>query len=141
MWGKDGSLNLYVYYNKASNTDESRRSFDEQAAGFEKIASVSGTAGQRLWEKGDPFSKKMEVGKWHRVEVEIVLNTPGKHDGVASLSLDGEKKRYDKMFWRSSSDQNVDTFAFSVWHGGSSSGWGCPADVFVKFRNFAFSSV
>lgn len=141
MWGKDGALNLYVYYNKTSNTDESRRNFAEQAPGFESIASVSGTAGQRLWEKGDPFSKKLEVGKWHTIGVEMVLNTPGQHDGVAALSIDGETNRYDKMFWRSTADQVVDTLAFSVWHGGSSSGWGCPTDVFVKFRNFTFSTV
>ena len=136
MWGKDGSLNLYVYYNKSSNSDASRRSYAEQTPEFAAIASASGTAGQRLWDKGG-FSKSMRVGTWHTIQVGMTLNTPGKQDGTALLSLDGEKKEYKKMFWRTTGDQLIDKIAMSVWHGGSGAEWGCPTDVYVRFRNFS----
>lgn len=141
MWGPGGSLNAYIYYNKQRNDEASRKSFEEQDPDFAKIANASGTAGQRLWAENGGFSKKLEVGKWNRVSLEMYLNDPGKKNGVIALSLGGERKSYTKMFWRSSADQLIRELAFSVWHGGSSSGWGCDKDVYARFRNFGFATL
>lgn len=140
MWGEGGVLCAYVYYNKATNTPASRASFAEQAPEFASIAKASGTAGQRLWESTNAFSKPMPIGQWFTVTVTVIMNTPGKQDGVLSLSLNGETRTYSKMFWRGTADQLIDYAVLSVWHGGSDSGWGCPADVQAQFKNFSIQT-
>jgi hypothetical protein len=136
MWYGDGEPNVYIYYTKSSNTDASRRSMDDQDPEYAKIARASGTAGHYAF--GGKFAK-FKIGEWNDVVIRMKLNSPGKKDGVMSLTVNGQTNSYDKMAWRSSSSQKIQGVLVQVFNGGASSSFACGKTSYAQVRNLRVS--
>lgn len=96
----------------------------------------SGVWGDDLaWDVGG--ARLFRPGVWHSVRHELVLNTPGRHDGVLRGFFDGELalERTDLRL-RDTSDLALDCFYFSTFFGGNTPEWGPTRDEHVDFASF-----
>ncbi len=85
------------------------------------------------------------VGRWHRVDIEVSLNTPGLFDGFARVIVDGqEATRSMEIRYRDvgGGETLIQKFLFSTFHGGNALEW-MPVDeagnsktVYARFDNF-----
>lgn len=107
MWDRDGGSYVYVYV-------------------------PAGTAGQQpapVRPRGDnggivwqpQYRRVFRTDTWHRVDLGIKLNTPGRYDGRLLFAVDGVTNVLDDILWRKG-DYSIRMFALGVFHGG-----GCEA--------------
>lgn len=62
------------------------------------------------------------TGRWHKIEMEIVLNTPGKSDGYAQVWLDGKNRQtMTNLRFRNSSKWAIRGLMFNDMWGGNTS--------------------
>lgn len=62
------------------------------------------------------------TGRWHKIEVEIVLNDPGKNNGYAQIWLDGENRQtMTGLRFRNSRDWGIRGLMFNDMWGGTTS--------------------
>lgn len=80
-------------------------------------------------------------GRWHCVEQELVLNTPGQLDGQVNIWLD-EKPVYSntQLFLRTVYGLKIEGVFFSTFFGGGDPTWAPPRDTYADFANFATAS-
>jgi hypothetical protein len=81
---------------------------------------------------------RFRPGKWHLIEQEVRLNTPGKRDGRVRVWFD-EKLVLDEqnLLFRTVPGLKIEGILFSTFFGGSDTSWATPADTSVDFANFA----
>jgi hypothetical protein len=91
------------------------------------------------WDIG--HARRFRPGVWHAVRHEIVMNTPGQHDGVLRGFFDGELslERKDIRF-RDVASLSLDHFYFSTFFGGNTAEWGPRRDEHVDFTNLRVTS-
>lgn len=84
------------------------------------------------------FNANMEV--WIKLRMEIKINTPGKHDGLAKVLINGKVKYNNpKACWRGDVEKDkarIDLFYFTTFFGGSTQVWAPTKDSFSYFDNF-----
>ena len=86
-------------------------------------------------------SRTFESGRWHQVEHCIVINSPGKKDGIIQAWFDGGLAlSVDGLRFRDVDDFAIDSFLFSTFFGGSSPGWAPRRDETVTFDEFVIST-
>jgi len=110
MWRKNGDLEIYGYLpNKAS------------------------TMGQSLWRGMFQF----QTNTTYNIAQEIILNTPGKEDGVLRVYVD-EIMVYENpnITFRRSKDISTDKIIFSTFFGGGDDSWATPVDTSISFSDF-----
>jgi hypothetical protein len=114
MWRPDGKAVQYVYH------------ADQQTIYGDDL----------VW-KLDGKPVVFVPGTWHHVETRVVMNTPGKKDGIIQSWFDGKPAldRQDLRF------RNIDTFAidlfyFSTFFGGAGKDWAASKDEYVYYDNF-----
>jgi hypothetical protein len=62
-----------------------------------------------------PPATELTAGQWHRIEIRVRANTPGEHDGLQELWIDGVKKIDSQgMRWRDTEEVRVNEIA--VWN-------------------------
>ena len=109
MWREEGQGELYPY-----------------VVGFE-----GDSVGRGFWH--------FPVGNWVRVEQEIILNDPGRENGIARLWIDGEPVlEQQSVVYRTSPNIGIDGLMFSTFFGGTGEGWRTPRDQYVDFAAFRF---
>ncbi len=80
-------------------------------------------------------------GRWYRVTHRIVMNTPGKKDGLIQAWLDGKKVLDSaKMRFRDTSDFQIDGLFFSTFFGGGSKEWAARKDEYACFDDFLITT-
>lgn len=80
-------------------------------------------------------------GKWHSVEQEVVLNTPGSKNGEVTVWYDGVKVHHATgLTFRTTDTLKVDGVFFSTFFGGNDATWATPRTVHADFANFAVST-
>lgn len=76
---------------------------------------------------------------WYEIRQRIVLNTPGRRDGIQQLWIDGrlglDRRDYQ---WRNTSDLKIDRFFFSTFFGGGFD-WRSSKGEFVFFDDIKMS--
>ncbi len=78
---------------------------------------------------------------WHVVEHEIVMNTPGAHDGAVRAWLDGEPAlERSGLRFRDVDTFAIDGFYFSTFFGGSDASWAATRDEHVDFDTFVIGT-
>ena len=89
-----------------------------------------------------PWNVEFEPGTWHRIEQVIVMNTPGRNDGVALGWLDGALalERRD-LRYRDAPGLAIDMLYFSTFFGGNDPSWAPAADQFVDFDDFVVADI
>jgi hypothetical protein len=85
-------------------------------------------------------SFRFTPGKWHCVEQELSLNTPGQADGQVRVWLDSEAVfEQQQLFFRSVPDLRIEGVFFSTFFGGGDPSWAPPRDTHADFAAFATS--
>lgn len=82
---------------------------------------------------------RFKVGAWNSVALSMRLNTPGQRDGYISLAVNGARREYQAMYWRSSGDQLIRKELVASWLGGSGAEWSSPNTQHARFANFTLS--
>ncbi len=89
------------------------------------------------------------TGTWHHVCLQVWLNNPGQHDGLARILIDDQEvlSTEDVCFrGEGGTDTLIQNFLFSTFHGGNTSKWtpidkqGNPTTVYALFDNFLVTS-
>jgi hypothetical protein len=137
MFRPGGSATAYLYYGKSGDPND----LSDQVPEYKDVAQSTGTAGHTLWQVGK--SKNPHVlfksGVWQTVSLYCKMNTPGQHDGVIALTIDGVTRRFDKLRWLNN-PAGVDNLEFCTWYGGSGPDWSPKAPETFYFRNAKVSA-
>lgn len=132
MFRAGGSATAYLYYGKSGDPND----LSDQVPEYKDVAQSTGTAGHSLWQVGK--SKNPHVafksGVWQTVSLYCKMNSPGQHDGVIALTIDGVTRRFDKLRWLNN-PAGVDNLEFCTWYGGSGPDWSPKAPETFYFRN------
>jgi hypothetical protein len=123
MWRTGGDIVQYMYF-----SDRVNRCGDDMEWNF------TGT------------QKKFQIGVWHKVATQIILNTvpngasTGERNGVVRSWLDGELSlEVDTVRFVDIADQKINRFYFSTFHGGSDASWAPSKDVYISYDDFRIS--
>jgi hypothetical protein len=83
---------------------------------------------------------RFRPGTWHLVEHHIVMNTPGRSDGILQAWLDGKLALdvHDRV-WRLDDGVHIDAFYFSTFFGGNDPSWGASRDETIDFDDFVLT--
>ena len=77
-------------------------------------------------------------GRWHCLEQEVALNTPGRADGVVRVWLDGRPVyATETLLFRTVPTLRIEGLFFSTFFGGHDASWAPPADTYADFADFA----
>jgi hypothetical protein len=85
---------------------------------------------------------KFSKGDWHHIVEEVVLNTPGKADGVVRVWYDGDSSRdapayqNSKVTFRTVATLRMNFLFFSTFFGGSSPDFESQVDTFIDYADF-----
>lgn len=80
-------------------------------------------------------------GQWHRVEQQVILNTPGSSNGEIKIWYDGAQVVHATgLKFRTTTSLKVDGIFFSTFFGGSDASWATPKSVHADFGNFQVST-
>lgn len=110
MWRKDGQGELYEYV-------------------VNQPGDYGASSGRGSW--------TFDTGRWVTLEQEIVLNTPGKEDGLARVWVDNQPVLEQQgIVYRTSDDVTIDGIMFSTFFGGTGKSWRTPQDQSVDFADF-----
>ncbi len=84
---------------------------------------------------------RFQPGKWHLVEQEVRLNTPGKSDGRIRVWFE-EKLVLDEtnLLFRTVGDLKIEGILFSTFFGGNDTSWATPVETTVDFAHFAVAA-
>jgi hypothetical protein len=128
MWRRDGAAVQYVYYPGQTSTFGEDIPYMESGSAL--IGSLSGTPA------------RFRPGVWHRVAHRVVLNTPGKTDGVLQAWFDGTLVLDSRdRVWRLDDTVHIDRLYFSTFFGGNDPSWGPSRDETVDFDDFSVSEL
>jgi hypothetical protein len=117
MWKRDGLVVQYVYHPDQPGTWGHNLPYD--------------LGGQRYF----------KPGVWHQVEHRIVMNTPGKKNGIIQAWFDGELALdAQDLRFRDGDDLAIDCFLFSTFFGGSGPDWAATRDECITFDEFVIST-
>lgn len=112
MWREDGQGELYEY-----------------VAGMQEEYGQS--VGRGMW--------VFTTGEWVTIEQEIILNDPGKENGVARVWINSEPiLEHHSINYRTRSHIFVDGLMFSSFFGGNGEEWRTPRDQTADFADFRF---
>lgn len=128
MWRKEGAAEAYVYV--PTNV--------EQLPDYDRLPGLV-----RNKDYGDSVFRgfaSFETGKWMTVCLRAKLNTPGKADGLLSISLDGKSETYKKMNWRKDSSIQISGIVGASFFGGSGKDWCTPIATYVLHRNIVLQT-
>jgi hypothetical protein len=90
----------------------------------------------------DASAVHFEPGTWHTVEHRLVMNTPGRPDGVLQAWFDGALALDEQTFAFRLADgaYGIDGMYFSTFYGGSDSSWAPDAAQIVDFDDFVIAT-
>ena len=85
-----------------------------------------------------PPQKRFIPGKWHRVNTQIIMNTPGIADGIIRTWFDGElSMERDNILIRHIDTLKITEFYISTFFGGSDATWAPSDDMYITYDDFA----
>jgi hypothetical protein len=113
MWRGGGAATQYMYY-----------------------VTNSGYGEDLVFDKSAP-EKRFTPGKWHRVNTQIIMNTPQASDGTIRSWFDGElAMERTNILIRNTDTLKIDLFYISTFFGGSDPSWAPPEDTYITFDDF-----
>ena len=113
MWRPEGVATQYMYY-----------------------VTNQGYGEDLVFDKSRPV-KRFIPGKWHRVNTQIIMNTPGAADGVIRSWFDGElAMEENNILIRHIDTLKINLFYISTFFGGSDLSWAPSKDTYITFDDF-----
>jgi hypothetical protein len=83
---------------------------------------------------------RFSAGDWHRIVVQIVLNTPGRDDGASRVWYDADPQgppTFEASGLTFRNDRTpADALFFSTFFGGHDETWATPVDTYAEFAGF-----
>lgn len=134
MFDKDGSLYPYIYLPFGSPS----KAYDAQGPNFKKNSQKVDHAGLGLWKKDSTF--KLRKGQWNTISMRMSLNTPGQANGVLEATVNGVKREFTEMRWRSSAATKINMVGIISFYGGGDSSYNAPSNTSILFDDFRFST-
>jgi hypothetical protein len=81
---------------------------------------------------------RFATSRWHLIEQEVILNTPGKADGCIRVWFDDRQVlKQDGLVFRTVPELKINGIFFSTFFGGDDPTWATPATTYVDFATFA----
>jgi len=113
MWRNEGVATQYMYY-----------------------VTNQGYGEDLVFDKSAP-EKRFIPGKWHRVNTQIIMNTPGIANGTIRSWFDGElSMERNNILIRHTDTLKITEFYISTFFGGSDPSWAPSADMFITYDDF-----
>lgn len=113
MWRRGGKLVSYVYH-----VDQKTRYGDD--FGWEVAAT----------------NLTLSSAKWHQVEINVRLNTPGEKNGTVGVKFDGVTVFSKEDFnFRLTNAFQIDRLCFNTFFGGNDKSWAPSTDQTMQIRN------
>ena len=136
MFREDG---LAIGYSYLAIKGGAQAAINAQGSGYKDVVVATGGTGHDLWKKKNA-GLRFKKGTWNAVTMQLQMNTPGKKDGVISLTVNGDNRTVkDTMFRQDASVKFTNAIVVSFFGGGSDD-WNSPIDTTIKFRNFRFDA-
>jgi hypothetical protein len=127
MWRSGGAAVQYVYYPRQTSTYGVDIPY--MSPGSQPFGDLSGAVA------------RFRPGVWHRVVHRVVMNDPGKANGVLEAWFDGMPAlNLRDRVWRLDATVHVDALYFSTFFGGSDPSWAAMRDEAVDFDDFVVST-
>lgn len=138
VWREDGQLIGYLY---APLKGASKGTLDAQGGGFKNIADTTRDMGIHLWNKntGDGGALQLRRG-WNSVSLSVDLGTPGKSDGMLSLTCNGKTKKLTRVKLRESGEVKVSSVDFVTFVGGGSDDYNLKRPTYSLFKDLKFAA-
>jgi len=110
----------------------------------------SGGAGEvYAYIPGHPRGRGRSIGRgawwfdrerWIAIAQEVVLNTPGKADGIVRIWIDGVLKLEQRgLVFTTAPDIGISGVMADIFYGGKSPSWAAPNDTFLRLSAFRLS--
>lgn len=146
MWRPTGRVVGYLYVPLQIGGTKGGASYAKamraQGAGYRAVASETGIkqkSGDDVWcvaQGGLQFRR----GAWNNVTLVVALNTPGKKDGVLSITVNDDTRTISDMVWRSEDTLRINKVTFVTFFGGSNATWAPKRKQYALFRGFKFAA-
>lgn len=79
-------------------------------------------------------------GRWHKLQQQVVLNAPGRENGLVRVWMDGVLAYESSgVRFRDVDSLKIDGVFFDVFFGGGDPTWAARTDTYVDFANFVLS--
>tara|TARA_R110001599_G_scaffold242831_2_gene442593 strand:+ start:351 stop:1154 length:804 start_codon:yes stop_codon:yes gene_type:complete len=80
---------------------------------------------------------QFQPGQWHQIKQEVILNTPGKSDGIVRMWVDSQFLGEERdILMRTVSTLRINGMFFDVFFGGGDDRWAPKSDTHIDFSNF-----
>ncbi|KAI8986055.1 hypothetical protein BDB01DRAFT_787526 [Pilobolus umbonatus] len=80
---------------------------------------------------------QFKKGEWNHITETITMNTPGKQNGVMTLTMNGKKVIDEKnIVYRTNTNGRVVGIMFHTFFGGNDDSWSSTKNQFAYFKNF-----
>lgn len=138
MWRANGQLIGYSYHAVKGDPNNVYRM---QAPEFQAVSQFSGTAGTNIWYK-NPKDGPLQLvkGAWNTIAMTIDLGTPGKPDGMVSLTCNGKTKSSGGVLFRESEAVKINSVDFVSFAGGGSVDWALKKPTYTLYKDIKFSA-
>lgn len=86
----------------------------------------------------ESWDLRLHKGRWNEIEMYCKLNTPGQHDGVLEVTVNGVRKRVETVRFRNDGAR-LENVKLNTFFGGSTADYAPPEDTKIWFADFGFS--
>lgn len=143
MWRRGGLVVGYLYLSTtvgSYNGTEHNPMMKAQGKGFDKIVHHTNGAGLDIW-RNETSPLTLERGAWNTIKMRVKLNAKDKANGVLSIRVNKQKKRFKGiMFVRDPDDLPMSGIQFASWFGGGSKDYAPKKDMRLVFKKFQLVS-
>ena len=77
---------------------------------------------------------------WNEIEMYVKLNTPGKHDGIMELCVNGKRAKCNTVRYRYTKDVKINGFNIGAFFGGSTDKYAPSSNINLWYGDFEFCS-
>jgi len=139
MWREEGKGIGYLYLPLVDKGKTAgNQAMTKQPQAFQNAVKLNreNKSGLEVWHK-KPDPHQFRKG-WNDVSLSVVLNTPGKPDGILSITINGKTKR-ETLLYRMDGNVKINLVNFVTFFGGGSNKWASKRDTYIGFKNIRIS--
>lgn len=143
MWRRGGTVVGYLYLSTTVGSYDGtphNPMMRAQDPRFNDIVHHTNGAGLDVWRHEDK-PLRLVRGQWNTIKMRVKLNTKGRADGVLSLRVNKDKKRFKGIqFVRDPDELPLDGLQLSSWYGGGSKDYAPRTEQQLVFKKFTLVS-
>jgi hypothetical protein len=141
MWQKPvGTTALIKGYAYLALPGGVARGMDPQGPNARAAMEDDDRTGYSVWYRKNPGMTATK-GQWNAIDFTVKLNTPGRADGVLSMTVNGVTRSINDMVWRSSVKVRIVDMYFVSIFGGNDKKFAVKYPTHALFRNVRFETL